>query len=158
MTDITSSSTSTNGPEFWRVQAKNRERLAVEACIANKEAIFAALARAGITMVSLRFDGSGDSGQIEEVTVLADGLSVTLPSDSIEIARPAGDDSGMEHHPRPLREAIEDLAYEYLDLTHYGWEIGDGGYGEFTFDVAGRLVSLDCDERYAAIENYQHEF
>ncbi|HEY9213030.1 MAG TPA: hypothetical protein VIQ29_09265, partial [Ancylobacter sp.] len=35
---------------------------------------------------------------------------------------------------------------------------GDGAYGDFTFDVEQRSISLDYNERYSATENYVHEF
>ena len=43
----------------------------------NKALIFAALEEAGITKVSIEFDGAGDSGQIEDILAWnADGATV----------------------------------------------------------------------------------
>lgn len=57
-----------------------------------------------------------------------------------------------------LRDAIETMAYDLLERTHSGWENNDGAYGEFTFDVVNRTVTLDYNERYTASENSTHEF
>ena len=57
-----------------------------------------------------------------------------------------------------LTDAIEKLVYDFLENSHWGWEDGDGAYGEFTFDVVDRTINLDYNERYTASVNYSHEF
>src|SRR3546814_568271 len=42
----------------------------------NKAAVLSVLARAGITLVTVRFDGGGDSGQIDEIDARSDRKSV----------------------------------------------------------------------------------
>jgi hypothetical protein len=54
--------------------------------------------------------------------------------------------------------SIERLAYHLLERTHCGWENNDGAYGDFTFDVAERTITLDYNERYTASEYSQHVF
>lgn len=53
---------------------------------------------------------------------------------------------------------IERLVYDLLTDTHCGWENNDGAYGDFTFDVAERTITLDHNERYTASEYSQHVF
>lgn len=158
MTDTTHVPASANPCEAWQIEAAHRARLAAEARIVNRAAIFAALADAGITTVTLHFDGYGDSGQIEDVTAFAGDQSKALPSVSVEMAKAIWDGSGLERQHMSLSQAIESLAYDCLESTHSGWEDGDGGYGDFVFDVAAQTIKLDYDERYVAIENYQHDF
>ena len=57
-----------------------------------------------------------------------------------------------------VQEAVETLVYDLLRQTHGGWEINDGAYGEFVFDVAERTIKLDHNERYASSEKFSHEF
>ena len=57
-----------------------------------------------------------------------------------------------------IHDAIEALVYSFLGQTHDGWENSDGAYGDFTFDVADRTITLDYNERYTETKNYQHEF
>ena len=57
-----------------------------------------------------------------------------------------------------VRDYIEQLACDFLEDTHSGWENNDGGFGTFTFDVAQRSITLDYDERYTETNNYVHEF
>ena len=64
----------------------------------------------------------------------------------------------IERQTLTVHEAIETLVYDFLRQVHSGWEINDGAYGEFTFDVAERTIKLDYNERYTSSENFSHEF
>ncbi len=145
----------------WRqliAQDDARTALAAEALPTNKAALFDALAAAGITTVSITFDGSGDEGQIESVDVCAGEATGTLPEVDVEIATPAWDGSELHRRTLPLFEAIEQLAYALLAETHGGWENNEGAYGEFTFDVAGRTIHLDYNVRVESSEDSGHEW
>ena len=139
-------------------QYAERRRLAAQVLPANKAALFDALAAAGVTSVVVSFDGSGDEGQIEDIDPRVGETSVTLPNVHIEIATPSGDGSAAS--PRSLRvtEAIEDLAYAFLQEAHDGWENSEGAFGEFTFDVAERTIELDYNERFETSEYYAHSW
>lgn len=139
-------------------QRAERDRLAAEALPANKAALFDALAEAGITIVVAAFDGCGDSGQIESVDARAGDRPATLPAVAVEIATPGWDGDGLHRRTLPLAEAVEALAFAFLDEVQGGWELGSGAYGEFTFDVAGRAVRLDFNERIESSEYHGHEW
>ena len=124
---------------------------------ANIAALFDALAATGVATVIVTFDGYGDSGQIESIDAgNAEGVT-PLPSVEIALAQPGKGDV-TDHVSTPIEQAIEELAYDLLRDTHAGWENNDGAFGEFTFDVAARTISLDHNERYTAIESYSHEW
>ena len=55
-------------------------------------------------------------------------------------------------------EAIETLGYDCLEEDHGGWENNDGAYGEFTFDVAERTITLDYNERHMESDHSAHTF
>jgi hypothetical protein len=133
-------------------------RSAEETRSANKAVLFNALAAAGIETVTVLFDGYGDSGQIERIDVEPGEGTILLPSDRIEIARRIWESPEIERQALTVQEAVETLVYDFLRQTHGGWEINDGAYGEFTFDVADRTIRLDYNERYTSSENYTHEF
>jgi hypothetical protein len=133
-------------------------RRAEEILVANKAVLFDALAAAGIETVTVIFDGYGDSGQIERIDIEAGEGTVLLPSDRIEIARTIWESPEIERQTLTVQEAMETLVYDFLRQTHFGWEISDGAYGEFTFDVAERTIKLDYNERYTSSEHYSHEF
>lgn len=60
--------------------------------------------------------------------------------------------------PHLLREIIEDVCYAALSETHGGWENNDGAYGDFTFDVPHRTITLEFNERYTATDYYEHSW
>lgn len=135
-----------------------RDRLDAELLPANKAALFGALAAAGIVTVVVTFDGYGDSGQIESVDARDSHGDVALPENLVEIATAPWDGSGALRQLVPVAEAIETLAYRFLEQTHCGWENNDGAYGEFTFDVAAQTITLDHNSRYTAVESYSHDW
>ena len=124
----------------------------------NKGATFDALAAVGITIVTISFDGYGDSGQIESVEAKAGEDVVPLAAGTITITSPLWCQLEPETKQMSVYDAIEKLAYEFLEDTHGGWEDGEGAYGDFTFDVSARTITLDYNERYIETHYHQHEF
>ena len=124
----------------------------------NKTALFDALHAAGITMVTVAFDGGGDSGQIESVDAVAGDAPADLPDAQIALLKAQPDGSGAETTIMSVADAIEELAYHLLTQSHPGWENNDGAYGEFRFDVTDRAITLDHNDRYTAVESFEHEW
>ena len=122
----------------------------------NKAILFAALAAAGIHRVTVGYDGSGDSGQIEDVEAWdAGNESIPFPADrKIQLA------SDNPDHPLPeqnLEAAVEHLCWDCLEI-HCGWENNDGAFGTFVFDVPAGTVALEHNERYTEVNTSTHEF
>lgn len=124
----------------------------------NKARIFDALTAAGIERVNVTFDGMGDSGQIETVVAASPGGIVDLPEQTLAIERVPFGETKPGSADIPLPEAIEELCYAYLEQEHAGWEINDGSFGEFVFDVEDRRVTLEFEQRYTDSTTYTHEF
>jgi hypothetical protein len=57
-----------------------------------------------------------------------------------------------------VSDAVEALVYALLEETHGGWENNEGAYGEFTFNVTERTITLDYNERYEDSHYTQHNF
>jgi hypothetical protein len=159
MTELLSTTTdSTASLSDWETKQAEHERRDAELRPFNKTAVFDALAAAGITIVVVAFDGYGDSGQIENVEAKAGEDLVALPSGEVEIASAVWDQANPERTPMTVHDAIERLVFDFLGMTHDGWENSDGAYGDFTFDVAERTITLDYNERYMQSEYSQHVF
>jgi hypothetical protein len=140
----------------WQQQERELARIASEVLLTNKTALFDALAAAGITTVIVNFDGCGDSGQIEMIEVKAGDDVIPLPTVQIEIASAVWGSTTIDRQSRPLEEAIEILVYDVLNQNHAGWENNDGAYGEYTFDVAERTITLDYNERHMESDHSTH--
>jgi hypothetical protein len=144
--------------DAYDAQSALYNRLADETTTRNKAAVFDALAKAGISIVTITFDGYSDSGQVEDVQAAAQDAPVALPSDQIEYERIRWGETEPTRSSCPLRDALDDLAFHYLGTTHDGWENGEGAYGEFTFDTTTRSITLVYNERFTDSIYSEHEF
>lgn len=122
----------------------------------NKAGLLAFLASAGITLVTVTFDGCGDSGQIEDVTAFRGDKQADLPPGTVKVLFLSQDADKPVANYLSAGEAIEDLAYDLLRQKHCGWENNEGGYGEFSFDVTAGRIELDYNERISTSEHYGH--
>jgi hypothetical protein len=137
---------------------QNQQKAIAEANVINKTAVFDALAAAGITRVTVSFDGEGDSGQIEEITAYAGDNPHPLPDVEIQIRQVSWGSSELDSSRSPLRDAIETLCYDFLSQEQGGWENNDGAFGEFTFQVAERGIELDFNARFTDCTHFSHTF
>jgi hypothetical protein len=146
------------GLESWFEKDRDYARRASELLPANKAVLFDRLAAAGITSVNVNFDGYGDSDQIEDIETKAGDEPIELPDDRIEIIDAIWGRGDLERQTVTISEAIELLAYSFLRQTHEGWENNDGAFGDSTFDVAERTITLEYKERYTETNYSEHMF
>lgn len=140
-------------------QARARRNLCSEALPVNKKALFDALGAAGIATVTVRFDGYSGSGQVDDIRACdADGGVISLADTRIELVRPMGDGSALERTPHTVHDALECLAYDLLECEHRGWQSEEGAFGEFTFDVVKRSITLAYNERVLQSVLYEYTF
>jgi hypothetical protein len=159
MTDAVNATPNTNADfSDWETKTAVHDRLRAELQPLNKAALFDALAAAAVTHVLVSFDGYGDSGQIESIEAKAGDATVAMPHANVEIIRAVWDQAEPERSTVSLADAVEQLAYDFLEQTHDGWENCDGAFGEFTFNVATRSITLDYNERITDSEYSQHVF
>ena len=125
--------------------------------IHNKNLIFAALAEAGIHRVTVEYDGSDDSGQIESIEAW-NAANEKIPLPTIRKVQLASENPDSSVNEIGLEAAVEQLVWDYLYDNHGGWENNDGGYGEFIIDVAGRTICLEFCQRYSDYTKYNHNF
>jgi hypothetical protein len=146
--------------DFASIFAAQAERIArIDALRpANRDRLFDGLTAAGITHVTVTFDGAGDSGQIESIGAWSGDKAVDFPATKIEYAALTWDDPEVEMRSLSLEDVVEQLAYDFLSDTHCGWENNDGAYGEFCFDAAARCIHLEFNERFTSSELYTHDF
>jgi hypothetical protein len=76
------------------------------------------LRQLGVETVTADYDGSGDSGQIEEP------------------------EFGSSKVSRDLAIAVQDLFYDVLEEQYGGWEINEGSFGQFSWDIKADRINL----------------
>jgi hypothetical protein len=125
----------------------------------NKQVLFDALSAAGIDVVTVEFEGSGDSGQFEAPAGFdAKNTEVPIPADEITVKIVEFETGAIREQTTTPREYIETLACDFLESTHSGWEDGEGANGEFRFSLSERTITLDYNERYVDYTHHEHEF
>ncbi|CAM4185078.1 hypothetical protein NOLU111490_11795 [Novosphingobium lubricantis] len=144
--------------EAWLIEVDTRRAEFVEEMAALKISLFDTLASQGIVRVTVNFDGCGDSGQIEDIIAFDEHGQVELKGLVLPASDSGPDGIPDTEAPEPIEDAIESLAYDLLESEHGGWENNDGAYGEFTFDVATRKITLEHNERFTSSELYTHEW
>ena len=123
----------------------------------NKHLIFAALAEAGIHRVTVEYDGSDDSGQIESIEAW-NTANEKIPLPSLRKVQLASENTDFPVDEIGLEAAVEQLAWDYLYDNHGGWENNDGAFGTFEFSVPDRTIALQHNERYTDVNTTTHEF
>ncbi len=117
----------------------------------NKTIVFDALAAAGITAVTVDFDGEGDNGQIEGIAAHAGDLLIELPTTIVTTYTVQWDSDQLTAVENTWNDALEEMCYAYLAQEHEGWENNDGAYGEFRFDVRERTLELEFNARFTDV-------
>jgi hypothetical protein len=141
--------------EDWIKNAAAAEKMRDELAIINRQALFDALAAAGITSVTIEFNGYGDEGQIEDTQYFIDENETTPAIDTLLFVR-QGIGSAPEAEPIELEDAMDELLYDLLSTHYCGWQDNEGSYGEFTFNIPARTVDLDIALRFVDANHYQH--
>jgi hypothetical protein len=123
-----------------------------------KLAVIPALRQAGIAKVEIRFDGSGDSGAVEEIVCL-DAADSALACPETMLDPIPNDRLGEADRADPvlLPAALESLAYLALERHHPGWENNDGAGGQLEIDVEEVSFVLECNVRFTDYNQHYTE-
>ena len=133
--------------------------------------LFDTLAQTKVSFIEVAFEGCGDSGQIESVDYTdANGkgideayLNKTIVKGSEKTSYHKWDEKKkmlVKTEPREgnVREIVEEICYDKLGASHGGWEINEGSYGTFYFDVSTRKVRLEYNERIEEVRTSEESF
>lgn len=143
----------------WMATYEAEKKLQAERSTALLRRIWGQLERAGITAVTVEFDGAGDDGQMGTITATGATGTIAINESTLdedETTRTTGNE--INEGPRSLESAIEDACYAVLEHLHDGWENNDGAYGEFTLDVVSRALKLEYNSRYTEIATTTHHW
>jgi len=113
------------------------------------------LADHGVTGIKIHYDGSGDSGAIEEICYTTDPCA--SPSDVDDNVEIWGSSYSLSNLDETAYKAIENFAYEKLLEDIEDWYNNEGGFGDISICVPSGKYMIDNHVRYYQTEDYQHE-
>ena len=98
------------------------------------------LGLAGVTRLEIDYGGCGDSGQIDAI-IYWDAQAQTIHKSAV----------GDAH------ETLEHFCYELLEARHPGWDLDDGVFGRFTWDLNTNNLLHTHVVRLVNYETTEHE-
>lgn len=131
------------------MQARDKKRQAQGDAVMrfNKGQIFPSLAAAGITHLTLRYDGSGDNGCTEEDCAFKGDAATEIP-ETIVCVQYQSWEGAIITQDLPLPQAIETMCMDIAETHHMGWENNEGAYGDFSFDIVTGTIGLEHHQRF----------
>lgn len=141
--------------------AKKKNKIRLEKVDdANKEILFDIIEEEKVEQFVVTFEGNGDSGQIEGSDLPAKILDQVVQGAKVSTGSVWSNGKREEKYESnpTVRKMVDSICYKVLEALHDGWEINDGAWGEFIFDVKNRTVLLNFNERYTDSKLYEHEF
>ena len=116
---------------IWAEQNAARERSLAE----NRPKLRAGLQAKGGTSIWASYDACGDSGNIDDVTLLPGQIALDCKDNT----------------------ALWDFLWTMVYHLHPGFEIEDGAFGEITWDLVDDKITIDHNERFTDYERHLHE-
>lgn len=125
----------------------------------------------GVQKVEVRFSGSGDSGQIDEVHFIKNGAEIAFAEvENVVLSWPEEGEKFVKSIGKWVRtggekdmtlEAItEKLTYDALQTTALDWVNNDGGQGvlEINFDESPPKIDLRVGINYISVDQHDFDF
>lgn len=125
----------------------------------NRDRILEALKKLDITRVVISYSGSGDSGQIDDVSLYHGNEIIEIKTELVvRISKSRWNAdlskwieySADESHV--LSEALRDFVYDWIESEYAGWENNDGASGECTIEVLTNGFQLSHTSYYTESE------
>ena len=124
----------TQANDFY-AQMLEAQRRAAEQRVETRAALLTELRGLGVTGLDVQYEGYGDSGNVEEVVVTPDTITLT----------------------EELRRRVEDFGWDFAYALSPGFENNEGGYGELTWVLATDNIDVSHSNRYIATNTTEHE-
>ena len=134
----------------------------------NKKLIFNILEQNKVKSITVSFDGGGDSGQVDNITIKPSSKKTLLIEPVVgfkclrHVEYKNGERTPVYHDDNDPEMNIEfvlnAICYDLLERSHSGWEINDGSFGDFIFDVKTKSIKLMHNERYTDVRYTESKF
>ena len=102
---------------------------------ASRAELLAQLRALGISEVTAEYEGYGDSGNVEEVVVTPDTITLT----------------------EELRRRVEDFGWDFAYALSPGFENNEAGYGELTWALETDKIDVSHSNRFIETDTTEHE-
>ena len=120
--------------DFYAQMLEAQQR-AAEQRVETRAALLVELRAIGVTSIEVQYEGYGDSGNVEDVSVTPD--TITLSEE--------------------MRRRVEDFGWDFAYALSPGFENNEGGYGELTWVLATDNIDVSHSNRYIATNTTEHE-
>lgn len=121
--------------------------------------LLGSLRAAGIDRVEAHYDAYGDSGNIEQVTLLPELPESERPAAAEAV--PLESEVPLDEPPSRLPDAImtrlQDMLWSTVYALHPGFENNEGGYGDIIWDLATDQIAIEHSARFVDVNCYSHE-
>ena len=124
----------TQETDFYAQMLESQRRTA-EQRVETRAALLPELRALGVTTIEVQYEGYGDSGNVEDVVVSPD--TITLTED--------------------LRHRVEDFGWDFAYALSPGFENNEGGYGELTWALQADKIDVSHSKRYIETDTTVHE-
>ena len=120
--------------DFYAQMLEAQQR-AAEQRVVTRVALLSELRAVGVTKIEVQYEGYGDSGNIEDVVVTPDTISLS----------------------EELRRRVEDFGWDFAYVLSFGFENNEGGYGELTWVLETDKIDVSHSNRYIETKTTEHE-
>ena len=121
----------TQATDFY-TQMLESQRRAAEQRVETRAALVTELRALGVTRIAVQYEGYGDSGNVEDVVVTPDTITLT----------------------EELRRRVEDFGWDFAYALSPGFENNEGGYGELTWSLEADKIDVSHSNRYMALPHF----
>jgi hypothetical protein len=133
-----------------------------EELVPRRGEIMKMLVEKGIVELVITFDGSGDSGQIEQIEAES-SLHPEVKLEDMLVGNEAAayydvTTGKLMSRPKNVRDELEEWAYGVLEMTGVDWVNNDGGYGTIRIHTGDNTITVDMNARYTSVNETTHEF
>lgn len=120
--------------DFYAQMLESQRRAAAQR-VATRAALLSELRAFGVTRIEVQYEGYGDSGNVEDVLVSPDTITLT----------------------EEMRLRVEDFGWDFAYALSPGFENNEGGYGELTWALATDKIDVSHSNRFIETDTTEHE-
>lgn len=123
----------------------------------------------GFNYLFAEFDGSGDSGDFDSITLMPKNPDADDISDISAVnaehqksfcafKHETLDNARTSTQQTTLKKQLDEFEEALWQILPGGWEINEGSFGELHVDIANRTIHLVVNERISEVHTYERDF